>query len=99
MHYPLVQFVVAPQQLKILKKVEARQKYTLEKIAIGLVSFDALAFITTLVIGILGATQVIAMPAATYSTLLGVSGGVASLWIIITIALIKQKMQSKPPIA
>lgn len=52
------------------------------KVLLSTLAFDALVSITALVVGILGATSVIAMPAAAAYSLIGLSGGITLLWII-----------------
>jgi len=49
--------------------------------------FDAFVALTCLVVGILGAISIIAIPAAAAYTLIGISGGIAALWIIMGIIL------------
>lgn len=53
----------------------------------GTMAFDILVFITSLIVGILGATSVIAMPAAAAHALIGVGGAIPVLWIAMYIAL------------
>jgi hypothetical protein len=43
--------------------------------------FDAIAFITSLALGILGALTLLSMPAAASYVLIGVSGAILLLWI------------------
>ncbi len=53
----------------------------LDDLFVSTLAFDPLVFITSLVLGILGLTSVIGMPAAAAYALVGVSTGIALIYI------------------
>lgn len=72
-------------QLLNMQRADTATKKRLCAQFCGLAALDLALFITTLVLGILGAKSIIHIPpAATYS-LLGVSVGIAALWLSLPI--------------
>ena len=92
MSLPLLTFLGVRPTSEILKKGREQAAIKWGTLALALTVFDVLAFITSLVLGILGATQVVTLPAAACYALFGVSGGIGLLWIGVTAPLMRQKL-------
>jgi len=64
-----------------------------DKVIYACLACDTLASLTSLIIGILGAVSIIAMPAAVAYTLVAISGSITALYIAM---IIKAKCDSQP---